>query len=180
MGRLRLEGFVAGELMWLSRQSSFSKFPGGSHLMTDIELLLLQGCCCYTALSNPIHSRVRSAAFLCRFNRQKSQKWLFGGKRVQRGVPVHTFEGLWMWVVRCSPSSRPSPAFLPTFWQEAAAEGSQRRCGSGDLAVKSPVGTQQEAIPAVRVGWNTSAQPSHFRVSYLWLSVIGLDIEPFH
>lgn len=74
-----------------------------------------------------------------------------------------------------APAAVPAQRFCP-LWQAAAAESSQRRCGSGDLAVKSPVGTQQEAIPAVQVSLSTSARMSHFRVSYLWLSVIGLDI----
>lgn len=43
IGCLRVEAFVAELLMQLYRQSAFSEFPGGSYLMTDIELLLFQG-----------------------------------------------------------------------------------------------------------------------------------------
>jgi len=43
IGCLHLEAVVVEWLRALYRQSAFSEFPGSSHLMTNIELLLLQG-----------------------------------------------------------------------------------------------------------------------------------------
>lgn len=44
-----------------------------------------------------------------------------------------------------------------------------------DFAIKSLVGTQEE-IPTFQSSSNISAQMSHFRVPYQWLSVIKVDI----
>lgn len=43
LGWLHLGVFAAEELIGLYRHSAFSAFPGGCYLMTNIELLLLQG-----------------------------------------------------------------------------------------------------------------------------------------